>query len=222
MPQTKEDAARFWHIVERHRDLFLVSDSDKDGEMDEALAALNQVDPRLHFYIGHLDEGADLLISSEGCYDLADTITLIVSQAPPIPGVKAKAILESEALFGTRNEELFPDDENGDILFGIAQRAGDLIQARPVDFCFVFPAEEDAAQFADWIPESERTEPEGYDGKPGYPLQVIVTQNMIPSHANISGTEDRLTKIASEYRGIPDGWGFMTSWGSSPADSQPE
>ncbi|WP_206170999.1 ribonuclease E inhibitor RraB [Phragmitibacter flavus] len=138
-------------------------------------------------------------------------ITQILAAAPPLPGWRVRAILDSDSLDGRRSETLFPSDENGDVLFGIAEGAGDLITSRPVDYCHIFPSSDSAAQFTALLPKGECSEPERYRGRKGLPWQVVVTREMIPSHNNITTTEAQLADVASKLGGIPDGWGFMSS-----------
>lgn len=40
-----------------------------------------------------------------------------------------------------RNYEQFPDDENGDVLWDMAQDGDDLTKPREVDFSVIFPTE---------------------------------------------------------------------------------
>ncbi|MDB6117999.1 MAG: hypothetical protein JWO08_1780 [Verrucomicrobiaceae bacterium] len=210
-PHMPENIANFWLVIDLHRDLLAIPDNDKEDQMMNALRALQEIDPRLYFHIGYRDDGADLLVSAEGNYDLSETMTHIVNAAPNMPGWSVIPILESDALSGQRNGKIFPDDENGDVLYGIAQRAGDLISSRPVDFCHIFPSRASAAEFAGCISEGERLNPERYDGRQGYSWQVVVSRKMVPSHGNVTTTEAHLADIVSQYGGIPDGWGFMSS-----------
>lgn len=47
-----------------------------------------------------------------------------------------------------RDPLLFPDDENGDVLWQMAQAGDDLSIPREVDFAVIFPSEDDALKFA--------------------------------------------------------------------------
>ena len=142
---------------------------------------------------------------------VSDTLREIVADAPALPGWRIRPILDSAALFGKRNPSLFPDNENGDILYSIAEQAGDLICCNGVDFCHVFPKRSHADGFAQQIDPAELSTIEPYDGRDGFSWQVIITRQMIPSHANISSAEMSLAELAADYSGEPDGWGFMSS-----------
>ncbi len=205
------DIGSFWSALLRHKELFSAPDSNKDEQMMEVLRALQNIDPRLYYHIGHRDDGPDLLLSAEGFSELSDIIREIVAAAPELPGWRVRPILESEALFGKRNLSLFPDDENGDVLYSIAEQGNDLISSHGVDFCHVFPKRSHADGFAQQINSAEISAIEPYDGRDGFSWQVIVTREMFPSHTNISSTEKHLAKLAADYSGEPDGWGFMSS-----------
>jgi hypothetical protein len=201
----------FWDIVRQHHKLFSVPDNDKDDQMMTALRSLQQIDSRLYFHCGYRDDGMDFLLSAEGHYDLGDVVVAIVDAAPALADWRVRPILESRALFGERDFDLFPDDENGDILYGIAQRAGDLIRPADVDFCHVFPSEQEVQLFALALEAAFEREAEPYDGRDGYSWQVIAVRRMIPSHSHITSTERALADLAATYSGSPDGWGFMSS-----------
>jgi hypothetical protein len=201
----------FWDVIRQHHQLFSIPDNDKDDEMMIALRSLQKIDPRLYFHCGYLDESVDLLISAEGHYDLSDTISAIIDSAPELVGWRFRPILESGALSGDRDQELFPDDENGDVLFGIAQRAGNLITPADVDFCHVFPSEMQARSFAASLDRGFEQKTEPYDGREDYTWEVVATRRMIPSHSHITTTELALADLAAIHDGSPDGWGFMSS-----------
>lgn len=179
--------------------------------MMTALRSLQMIDPRLYFHCGYRDEGVDLLVSAEGCYDLSEMIEAIIHSAPALSGWRLRPILESRALFGERDFDLFPDDENGDVLFGIAQGAGDLISSASVDFCHVFPSERQAQSFSTLLAPDFERQSEPYEGREGYTWQVVATRKMIPSHRHITTTERALADLAATHGGSQDGWGFMSS-----------
>ena len=105
----------------------------------------------------------------------------------------------------------FPQDENGDILYGFYLKGIKLDMISKVDFAVIFPNEKNAIQF-DNVCKSLglSTNLSNYDSVPGYTFQVIASKSMIPSHANISEWETKLGEIAKKFGGRNDGWGFMT------------
>jgi hypothetical protein len=201
---------RFWEALVRHQELFSIPNNDKDDQMMAVLQELQAIDPRLFYHVGYRNEGPDLLISAEGAYDLSPVITQILAAAPLLSGWRVRAILDSGSLDGQRSETLYPPDENGDVLFGIAEQAGDLITSRPTDFCHVFPSRDSAAKFSASLPVGECSKPERYRGRKGFSWQIVVTRDMIPSHSNITAAEAQLAQTASRFGGAPDGWGFMS------------
>ncbi len=208
---TRDAIQQFWRTFLVHKDLLAVPDNDKEDQMMVVLDSLKRVDPRLYLHVGYRDEGPDLLLSAEGHLDLSPAIAGCIAQAPTCANWRFRPILESESLFGKRNYALFPADENGDVLFGIAGRAGDLISPKAVDFCHVFPSESHARSFASELPNSDEIAAEPYDGAEGFTWEVRVTRTMVPTHDNITAHERDLTVLADRCEGRPDGWGFMST-----------
>jgi hypothetical protein len=208
---TSDAIQQFWRTFIAHKDLLAVPDNNKEDQMMAVLDSLKRVDPRLYFHVGYRDEGPDLLLSAEGHYDLSPAIAECIAQAPSCAGWRFRPIFESESLFGKRNHALFPDDDNGDVLFGIAGRAGDLITPKAVDFEHVFPSEFAARSFASELPDSDEIAIEPYDGAEGFTWEVCVTRTMLPTHNNITAHERDLAVLADRREGRPDGWGFMSS-----------
>ncbi len=46
-----------------------------------------------------------------------------------------------------RDYEVFPDDENGDVLWRMHEHGDNLSKQREIDFCVIFPTEESAMEF---------------------------------------------------------------------------
>ena len=200
---------QFWNTFADHTDFFAIPDNPMEAQMMVVLDALKQVDPRLYYHIGYHDQGVDFLLSAEGHFDLSQTIAECVSLAPKMPGWRIRPILDSKSLSGERDERLFPNDENGDVLFGIAEQAGDLITIKDVDYCHIFPSEEAARIFAQECDDGVTIEP--YDGEDGFSWEVVVTRQMVPSHDNVSEQETHLAGLAARHGGRPDGWGFLST-----------
>ena len=113
-------------------------------------------------------------------------------------------------MFARRDMTLFPDDENGDILFGIWKRGGTLDVPRPVDFSLIFPTEEQAVAFAkDLQSRDGEVEVSYFEEKECWDLRFSPT--IVPSWSNISETESWLGAAAEKYEGTNDGWGFFAS-----------
>lgn len=208
---SSEVIEHFWQKFLEHKDILATPDDEKDDQMMAVLDCLKKVDPRLYYDVGYRDAGPDLLLSAEGDVGLAPLVAECIAKAPSCAGWRFRAILDSESLSGERNYSLYPDDENGDILFGIAARAGDLVTSREVDFCHVFPSEFAARSFASGLLESDEIVIEPYDRAEGHTWQVRVTRKMRPAHDNITAHETNLAALANLQRGRPDGWGFWST-----------
>jgi hypothetical protein len=112
----------------------------------------------------------------------------------------------------------FPDDENGDVLRRMAARGVDLVSPRVIDFDHRFPNESAAKRFLEAV---ERTVHEAMLIAPedeGSDWEVKCRQRMVPSHAAITETEERLGAVARRFEGDADGWGTMSNPDGSPAD----
>ena len=110
-----------------------------------------------------------------------------------------------------RDYQLFPDDENGDILQNMADAGDKLGVAREVDFSVIFPDEDAALQFAVHFLRNEQKVSFGpYEGDDDMPWQVQAHPVMAPSHAIISGYEAQLAGDAERFGGRVDGWGCFS------------
>jgi hypothetical protein len=108
----------------------------------------------------------------------------------------------------SRNFEEFPDDENGDVLWRMAQEGDDLSLPREVNFSVIFPTEEAALKFAVHLLRNEqKVSFAPYEEHDELPWQVEAHPVMVPSHENISGYERELEMTAARLSGRNDGWG---------------
>lgn len=108
----------------------------------------------------------------------------------------------------SRNFDQFPDDENGDVLWGMASRGDKLQVAREVNFSVVFPSEDAALKFAVHLLRNEqKVSFSSYGGKEGFSWQVEVHPVMPATYESISAFESLLGKDAEPLGGLNDGWG---------------
>jgi len=100
----------------------------------------------------------------------------------------------------------FPNDENGDVLREM-QRSGDNLDTpRDINFAFAFKTKSDAERFAaEVVAQDYRAEASEYPERKMW--QAEITHFMLPTHTDITELEARLSRIAAEYGGEPDGWG---------------
>lgn len=102
-------------------------------------------------------------------------------------------------------------DQNKAVLEELASQGTELTLARTVDFSLVFSDEPSARSFADTVSlagfttKIERLEREADQ------WDVTASKYMIPSCENITSAEEQVGKLASQYCGNTDGWGFFGS-----------
>ena len=103
-----------------------------------------------------------------------------------------------------------PDDENGQILNGIQARGVDLSVTRQLDFSLLFDDPASASKFMALASDQGFTcrirEPDENE-EPGW--DVTASVRILPSHQNITDSEQRLADLAHPYGGELDGWGFL-------------
>ncbi|WP_313344456.1 ribonuclease E inhibitor RraB [Stenotrophomonas sp.] len=110
----------------------------------------------------------------------------------------------------SRDPALYPDDENGDVLWKMLQDGDDLSVAREVDFAVIFPDEDAALRFSVHLLRNEqKVSFSAYEGNDDFPWQVLAHPLMVPTHGNISGFEALLESEAARFEGRIDGWGCM-------------
>ncbi|HBS63901.1 MULTISPECIES: ribonuclease E inhibitor RraB [Stenotrophomonas] len=111
----------------------------------------------------------------------------------------------------TRDVALYPEDENGDVLWNMLQDGDDLTIPREVDFALIFPTEDVAIAFAVHLLRNEqKVSFSAYEENEDFPWQVVVHPLMIPTYQNIAGFEGLLVSEAVSYSGKVDGWGCMS------------
>src|SRR5687767_12206745 len=104
-------------------------------------------------------------------------------------------------------DELFPDDENGDVLRRMAADGVDLESLRVVDFEHCFPDETSAKRFRDEVRGSVLDAGLTPPTETGTGWEVRCRVRMRPSHAAITETERRLAASAERFGGYAAGWG---------------
>ena len=186
----------------------LASESPDPESMNRVLDLLTKVDSRLYFHVGLTDDSADLIISAEGNPDLMETISNIVESAPQLDGWRFLPVYDGLALFGERNNELYPNSANGNCLFQRVQDGDKPWIPRPVDFNLVFPSESAAIDFSKHLQiQSIKSEVSAYDGAEGHTHQIYIKKEMTPTLKDIEKFENHLQGIAEEFGGRNDGWG---------------
>ena len=110
-----------------------------------------------------------------------------------------------------RDFSAFPEDENGETLWYIAQEGIDLVHPREIDFSVVFPTKESALEFSMTMLRCEqKVRCCYYEENDEFPMDVTVYPTMVPTHDNITAFEAELSVHAEPLGGHNDGWGFGT------------
>jgi len=102
----------------------------------------------------------------------------------------------------------FPNDENGDVLWGMSEKGDNLSKIREVNFSVIFPSEENALQFAIQLLKNEmKVSFSEYEANKELPWEVTVHVMVVPTHKTITALENQLGEIAGMLGGQNDGWG---------------
>ncbi|SEM22329.1 Regulator of ribonuclease activity B [Pseudoxanthomonas sp. GM95] len=108
-----------------------------------------------------------------------------------------------------RNPTLFPDDDNGDVLWRLASAGDDLSIPREIDFTLDFDTEQSALDCGMFLFRNELKvqleAPDDEDEDAAW--TVLVVANMLPRHAEITHFEQYLQDVAEHYAGHCTGWG---------------
>lgn len=111
----------------------------------------------------------------------------------------------------TRNYELFPDDDNGDVLRQMHEDGDDLTELHDIEYSIAFSSQEQAERCALYLLHEEQKITLFADEEVE-PAEWIVTifVNMEPEYADVVDLEEWFTKIAEKFGGEYDGRGCMT------------
>ena len=107
-----------------------------------------------------------------------------------------------------RDYSKFPDDDNGDSLWRMAEEGDALVEERDIEFTVIFETEDEALKFGEYLLFNRQQallcdDDESED----YPFQIVTTVSMVPSYSAIVEHEQLLAKYANPLNGHNDGWG---------------
>ncbi|WP_374531464.1 ribonuclease E inhibitor RraB [Acinetobacter sp.] len=113
----------------------------------------------------------------------------------------------------SRNFELFPDDDNGNVLWQMYEDGNDLTDLHEIEFSIVFTTQEQADKCALHLLHEEQKvslfqEEVKNDGSDLWVLNIHV--NMIPEYQDVQDLEEWFVKIAEMFQGEYDGWGCLS------------
>ena len=104
--------------------------------------------------------------------------------------------------------DVFPNDENGDVLRRMAADGDNLSKERPIDFSVIFKDEASARRFVEYFARLDCRSvlhPEKVRG--GNYFDVTISKVMLPTHVGITSFESELERVAMPLGGQNDGWG---------------
>lgn len=110
----------------------------------------------------------------------------------------------------SRNYELFPDDDNGNVLWQMMEDGNDLTEPHEFEFSLVFETQQQAEKCALHLLHLEQQvslfqEDQHSDGSNLWVVNIHIS--LIPEHEDIEDLEKWFTRIGQEFEGEYDGWG---------------
>ncbi len=98
-----------------------------------------------------------------------------------------------------------PADENGEVLRRMRASGDDLSMARVIEFAHTLPDQAAAEKLVIQM-RALGYEVDAYASDVGCDWEVICGVRMVPVHADVTATEERLGAMATELGGRVDGW----------------
>ena len=110
----------------------------------------------------------------------------------------------------SRDFDKFPDDENGNVLWQMAEDGDDLMEAHEIEYSIAFQSQELAEKCALYLLKEEQKISLFEDEESDTSEWIItVYVYMEPEYSDIVDLEEWFTKIAEQHSGEYDGWGCM-------------
>ncbi len=107
-----------------------------------------------------------------------------------------------------RDYKIFPNDENGDVLWRMYCHGDKLENARTINFSVIFPKQESALEFGIYLLKNgQRVQFSEYEESEEFPWEITVSPVMQPTHQRITDYETLLEKDSAKWGGKNDGWG---------------
>ena len=108
----------------------------------------------------------------------------------------------------SRDYQQFPDDDNGNVLWQMAEDGDDLTVAHEIEYPIAFKNQETAEKCALFLLNEEQKISLFQDEETDEWFITIYVY-MEPDYSDIVDLEEWFTKIGIEYNGEYDGWGCM-------------
>ena len=108
----------------------------------------------------------------------------------------------------SRDYQQFPDDDNGNVLWQMAEDGDDLTVAHEIEYSIAFKSQEIAEKCALFLLAEEQKISLLQDEE-NNEWFITIYVYMEPDYSDIVDLEEWFTKIAKDYNGEYDGWGCM-------------
>lgn len=110
----------------------------------------------------------------------------------------------------TRDFKIYPDDDNGNVLWQMHQDGDDLTEAHEIEYSIAFNTQELAEKCALFLLQEEQKISLFVDEENEvHEWIVTIYVYMEPEYSDIVDLEEWFTKIAEQQGGEYDGWGCM-------------
>ena len=107
----------------------------------------------------------------------------------------------------TRDFKLYPDDDNGNVLWQMHQDGDDLTEAHEIEYSIAFTSQEQAEKCALFLLQEEQKISLFVDEDNDVAEWIVtIYVYMEPEYSDIVDLEEWFTKIANEHGGEYDGW----------------
>ena len=109
-----------------------------------------------------------------------------------------------------RDFEQFPEDDNGNVLWQMAEDGNDLSMPYEIEYSIIFAEKQQAEQCALYLLHQEQKVSlyEEEESESNYWV-VSAYVEIIPQHEDISDLEQWFIRIADKFSGEYDGWGCI-------------
>lgn len=108
----------------------------------------------------------------------------------------------------SRDYQQFPDDDNGNVLWQMAEDGDDLTVAHEIEYSIAFKSQEIAEKCALFL-LAEEQKISLFQDEENNEWFITIYVYMEPDYSDIVDLEEWFTKIATDYNGEYDGWGCM-------------
>ncbi|RHW75648.1 ribonuclease E inhibitor RraB [Colwellia sp. RSH04] len=110
----------------------------------------------------------------------------------------------------SRDLNLFPEDEIGNVLWEMQQAGEDLSHEREIEFSVIFPSQELALKFGQLLLENnQKLSFCPFEANPDFPWEITAYPQMPANYFSISGYQELLETSSAPLHGKFDGVYFV-------------